>query len=53
MSQPNVNAHLTSSYDYLDDVEGVIELEIVPERIVHVEHVELEATTLDEVWELF
>lgn len=52
MSKPNVNARLTSSYDYLDDVEGVIELEVVPERIIHVESCELESTTLDEVWEL-
>lgn len=52
MSKPNVVARLTSDYDLWDEAEGIINLEIVPDRIIHVDHFELVETELDEVWDL-
>lgn len=46
---PNVKARLTSTYDYFDDVSGVVELEVIPNRPIHVEDLELEVVDLDEV----
>lgn len=51
MTQPGIKARLTSEYDYLDDIGGVIELEIVPERIISVPEV-IEVTTLEDVWDM-
>jgi hypothetical protein len=54
MGTPAVKARLTSSYDFLDEVEGIVELEVIEPvaRIVQLDDVEIEPVGLDEVWDL-